>query len=103
MICSKEYPDISFPALVKSMWHDAVLDPPPAKYMNRTVLIVKRRKDGNETITFGSFNGTVLHPKDMKWEGTWSTNNGKGDVIFWMPLPEIPKEGDNVITHTEWR
>ena len=80
-------------SLINGVWHDANLDPPMAEDMNKTVLIVKQNKNGDKVITFGSFNGTVLHPAAMRWEGKWSTNNGKGEVLYWMPLPKIPEKG----------
>ena len=73
------------------VWHDAKLDPPGAGDMNKTVLIVKQNKNGEKVITFGSFRGSVLHPGSMTWDGTWTTNNGKGEVLYWMPLPKIPE------------
>lgn len=79
-------------SLTNGVWHDAKLDPPNADNMNRTVLIVKQNKNGSKVITFGSFTGKVLHPAGMNWEGCWNTNNGKGEVLYWMPLPKIPGE-----------
>ena len=76
-------------SMKNGVWHDAKQDPPRADQMNETVLIVKQNKNGERVITFGSYNGTVLHPISNVWEGTWSTNNGKGEVLYWMPLPKI--------------
>lgn len=81
-------------SITNGVWHDAKLDPPKADEMHKTVLIVKQNKNGEKVITFGNFSGTVLHPGSMTWEGTWSTNNGKGEVLYWMPLPKIPGEED---------
>lgn len=78
-------------SITNGVWHDAELDPPMADQMNKTVLIVKENKNGSRVITFGSFNGTVLHVGSMKWDGQWNTNNGKGTVLYWMPLPKIPE------------
>lgn len=78
-------------SIKNGVWHDAILDPPNSEHMHKTVLIVKQNKNGEKVITFGSFHGVVLHPISGVWEGTWSTNNGKGTVLYWMPLPKIPE------------
>jgi len=76
---------------VNGVWHDAKLDPPGAKDINKTVLIVKANKNGDRVITFGAFMANTYKPISHRWEGTWTTNNGKGDVLYWMPLPKIPE------------
>ena len=76
-------------SLINGVWHDAKLDPPGAFEANKTVLIVKQNKNGEKVITFGVYNG-VVHASSMLVEGTWSTNNGKGEVLYWAPIPKIP-------------
>lgn len=76
-------------SIKNGVWSDAELDPPRAEEMNKPVLIVKESKSGDRTIAFGSYNGHV-HPGETCPAGTWSTNNGKGHVLWWMPLPRIP-------------
>ena len=73
------------------VWHSAELDPPRADDINKTVLIVKQNKNGEKQITFGKFISSCYKPIGGRWEGYWSTNNGKGDVLYWMPLPKIPE------------
>lgn len=74
------------------VWHDAVTDPPSHDHINETVLIVKANKSGQRVITFGSYNASTYRPISQQWDGTWSTNNGKGTVLYWMPLPKIPED-----------
>lgn len=80
-------------SIANGVWHNAIVDPPnSAKDINKTVLIVKANKSGERMITFGSYNASTYHPISGKWDGAWSTNNGKGTVLYWMPLPKIPEE-----------
>lgn len=67
------------------VWHDAEIDPPGADHINKTVLIVKELKSGERTITFGSYMASE------RWGDKWTTNNGRGKVVYWMPLPKIPE------------
>jgi hypothetical protein len=76
-------------SIKNGVWHDAKLDPPSYEHSNKTVLIVKAQKSGQRVITFGAYNISFEKPR---WEGTWSTNNGKGTVLYWMPLPKIPED-----------
>lgn len=73
-------------------WHDALMDPPGVEHINKTVLIVKANKAGDKTITFGKYMSNTYKPISQKWEGTWTTNNGKGTVLYWMPIPVVPEE-----------
>ena len=77
-------------SLINGVWHDAKLDPPGTGHVNQTVLIVKQLKNGSKVITFGSYISCIYKPISGKWEGNWTTNNGKGNVLYWAPLPEIP-------------
>lgn len=80
------------------VWHDAVLDPPMADHINKTVLIVKANKAGVRSISFGAYMSAVYKPMANRREGTWTTTNGKGTVLYWMPLPKIPgEEGEEKI------
>lgn len=72
-------------SIKNGVWHDAVTDPPHGDQINKTVLIVKANKSGQRSITFGAYMAST------QWEGTWTTNNGKGTVLYWLPLPEIPE------------
>lgn len=64
------------------VWHDAELDPPGKADGWQQVLIVKENKSGERVICFGAY----------LWETkTWSTNNGKGIVRYWMPMPKMPE------------
>ena len=67
------------------IWHDARLDPPPE---GQRVLAVKQNKAGHRDYCFGS-----------RWESHkqygndgWITGGGCNNVIYWMPLPDIPKD-----------
>ena len=62
------------------VWHDAQLDPPAGELVCKTVLIVKETKGGDRKIAFGAYMGNG-----------WTTNNGLGKVLWWMPLPKIPE------------
>ena len=73
-------------SLVNGVWHDAKLDPPGKSLHCETVLIVKRKASGTKEITFGKY-----MPEYAGIQTRWSTPNGKGEVLFWMPLPKIPE------------
>ena len=64
------------------VWHDAQLDPPAGELVCKTVLIVKQSKNGDKKICFGTYMD----------RGVWTTNNGLGRVLWWMPLPKIPEK-----------
>ena len=61
------------------VWHDAQLDPPKD---GKQVLCVKENRKGDRSLCFGS-----LH----RGAG-WVTGGGCNNVIYWMPLPEIPEK-----------
>ena len=82
-------------AIVCMSWHDAKLDPPPC---SDRVLCVKLPKNGNKDLCFGAW----YPPDDLYPEGHWTTSGSCNNVIFWMPLPEIPGVGDDVITESGW-
>ena len=72
-------------SIVNGVWHDAKQDPPARAHVNKTVLIVKANKNGDRSIAFGAYmNCGSLY--------SWTTNNGKGEVLYWMPLPKIPED-----------
>lgn len=79
-------------SLKNGVWHDAKLDPPGADHVNKTVLIVKADKSGERSINFGRYMSNQYMPISKHWEGSWVTNNGKGIVLYWMPLPTIPEK-----------
>ena len=72
-------------------WRNAITDPPEGSYVNQTVLIVKKDKSGNRKINFGAYMNTGVTGEGGEIY-CWSTNNGKGTVLYWMPLPKIPEE-----------
>lgn len=72
-------------SLVNGIWHDPELDPPRGELENKTVLIVKENKVKERTINFGAY---MVYSDG---HGEWTTNNGKGKVLWWMPLPKIPE------------
>lgn len=74
------------------VWHDAELDPPGAADVWQHVLIVKENKSGERVICFGAFLSEDYDPVTHRYNGKWTTNNGKGKVLYWMPLPKIPEE-----------
>jgi len=78
-----------------NMWHDAKLDPPGKQLQYQTVLVVKKKMNGSTDVTFGKY-----MPEYAGLPTRWSTANGKGEVIFWMPIPKIPEVGDSVIIKT---
>ena len=79
------------------MWHDAKLDPPGKAFDCETVLIVEKKQNGKKQINFGKY---VYEYAGIP--SRWVTYAGKTEVLFWMPLPKMPKVGTNVITHTEY-
>lgn len=79
-------------SLKNGVWHDAELDPPGAAEGWQHVLIVKENKSGERVITFGAFLQMEYDPVTHKYSGVWTTNNGKGKVLYWMPLPEMPEK-----------
>ncbi len=70
-------------SMSNGVWHDAETDPPTGQLKNHTVLIVKANKAGDRTIAFGAYMECGTTDK-------WITNNGKGSVLYWMPLPKVP-------------
>ena len=81
-------------SIKNGVWHDAKIDPPGADYVNKHVLIVKENKAGDRSISFGAYMSSIYKPMSKRWEGTWTTSNGKGTVLYWMTLPKIPGEDD---------
>lgn len=79
-------------SLKNGVWYDAALDPPGAEHINKQVLIVKESKAGDRSISFGKYMSNMLMPIAKRWVGTWTTSNGKGTVLYWMPLPKIPEK-----------
>jgi len=86
--------DIVMKAMVCVNWHDAKLDPPPD---GQTVLCVKQNKKGLKDYCFGR-----RYSDQKQYNDGWTTGGGCNNVIFWMPLPDIPETGDVVITETGW-
>ena len=92
------------------VWHDAKLDPPPVDKerdfrgnisFSECVLVAVRHeyKDG----TAWTDVWIDQYTKDGKWlVSDVPDNELTNTVLFWMPLPKIPKVGDNVIIKTEW-
>lgn len=80
-------------SLKNGVWHDAELDPPRADYHGKPLLAVREIGKGSEgyrkydIVTFYAY---LLHAPSCIWDGKYS----KSGVIYWMPLPEIPKDGD---------
>ena len=77
------------------VWHDAELDPPGAADVSggwQHFLIVKENKSGERVICFGAFIAGDYDPVTHRYNGKWTTNNGKGKVLYWMPLPKIPEK-----------
>lgn len=70
------------------VWHDAVLDPPPA---GEQVLCVKQNQAGRRTLCFGSYWPERKH--DERFDDRWVTGGSCKNILFWMPLPKIPEEG----------
>ena len=79
-------------SLKNGVWYDAVLDPPGTEHINKHVLIVKENKAGDRSISFGAYMSSTYKPMAKRWEGSWTTTNGKGKVLYWMPLPKIPEK-----------
>lgn len=77
---------------MKGPWFDAKTETPRGENINCPLLIVKELKSGDRTITFGSFTASEYDWKNERWNGRWNTNNGRGEVLYWMPLPEIPED-----------
>lgn len=71
---------------INGVWHDAKLDPPGKSLHCKLVLIVKKTASGNVSVTFGRY-----MPEYAGIPERWSTSNGKGEVLFWMPIPKIPE------------
>jgi len=72
------------------VWHDAMMDPPGAEHVNKTVLVVKELKSGTRILGFGFFDCFCVG--SMIWGGTWRTVSKPGKVLYWMPLPAMPEE-----------
>lgn len=77
------------------VWHDARIDTPGAGNINTALLVIREIGSGNKKCyryDFGIYNASVLKVGggNMNWDGKWNKKN----VIFWMPLPEMP-EGYN--------
>lgn len=81
-------------SIKNGVWHDAKMDPPGTEHVNTKVLIVKESKAGDRSISFGKYMSNMYMPISKRWFGTWTTSNGKGTVLYWMPLPKIPGEDD---------
>ena len=77
---------------MKGPWFDAKTETPRGENVNCPLLIVKELKSGDRTITFGSFSASEYDWANERWNGRWNTNNGRGDVVYWMPLPAIPED-----------
>ena len=65
------------------VWHDAKFDYPPD---GKQVLCVKQNKKGNRSYCFGS------HWEGRQWDDGWVTGGGCNNVLYWMPLPDIPEK-----------
>lgn len=72
-------------------WHDAALDPPPHKYcgeywgtnyVSDDVLCIYKDDKGNEKMA------VCYHLLD----GTWRAHGEYFNVIYWTPLPKMPKK-----------
>ena len=78
------------------VWHDAKLDPTPD---NALALGVKRLSESKDYCF-------VRYETDGRgWLIVTDNGQEKADdneVLFWMPIPGIPKIGDNVIIETKW-
>jgi hypothetical protein len=74
------------------VWHDAHLDPPES---NTVVLAIKQLKNGTRDICLARCF------RDYAWrnpatgviitEDRWCCG-GNNNIIYWMPLPEIPEK-----------
>lgn len=57
---------------------------------NQSVLVVKQLKNGQPSIGFGSYNADFIN-----WKGEldpqWVTSGGCQNVVYWMPVPEVPE------------
>lgn len=65
------------------VWHDARQDPPPD---GLRVLCIKQNKAGRRDYCFGS------RWASRQWDDGWVTGGGCNNVLYWMPLPEIPEK-----------
>ena len=70
-------------SLINGVWHDAKLDPPQQheSWIWIRCLIVKQLSSGEKKIDFANYHYGV----------GWVTSNGKGEVLYWAPLPKIPE------------
>ena len=66
--------------VINGVWHDANVTKPKS---GEQVLCVKRLKCGRKELCFGSWH------EDLD---RLITSGGNNNVIFWMPLPEIPEK-----------
>lgn len=79
-------------SIKNGVWHHAEQDPPGAEYINKSVLVVREfvrsRNNTYRIIDFGIYNAIVINAPGWTLEGKWNKKN----VIYWMPLPEIPED-----------
>ena len=66
------------------VWHDAVLDPPGDHMDGVKVLVVKGSAEHMEIDTGRHWNSTP----------EWTLTCTIQPVLYWMPLPKMPGEGE---------
>lgn len=80
-------------SIKNGVWHDAKTDPPGAEHINRSVLAVRAILSSGKPhyrYDFAIYNASLMHAPSCTWDGQWNKKN----VIFWMPLPEMPEGYD---------
>ena len=91
-------------------WHDAELDPPPEDI---DVLLIVDGAEGH-TYAIGGYSPEMYKNNKHitpgwyidgveEYGGLPEAGDYKIKVFYWMMLPPMPKTGDNVIVHSEWR
>lgn len=81
-------------SIMNGVWHDAALNLPPAHEM---VLAVKEKKNGDRDICLAycmpewEFTDPVTKEKTVAPYWVCSGNN---NIIYWMPLPKMPRKED---------
>lgn len=70
-------------SITNGVWHNAKVDLPKD---SERVLCVKQPKNGHVDYCFGAYY------KDRQFGTGWVTSGSCDNVIYWMPLPKIPKD-----------
>lgn len=70
-------------SIKNGVWYNAKIDKPVS---GQTVLAVKQNKAGNRCLCLATWYA------DREWADGWVTSGGCNNVIYWMWLPEIPKD-----------